>query len=144
MFKKDKISEKELTTQSNFLSQTTEVEGNIKAQGNFRIEGTIIGNIECYAKFISSETSKVQGNILATNAEISGEIIGDVEVKELLSLKASARITGNIISNKLLVEPGATINGNFKTNPNSANNKFTAPKEEPTNSTKKPEEKVLV
>lgn len=142
MFKKEKISEKELTTQSNFLSQTTIIEGNIKAQGNFRLEGTVVGNVECSAKFILSETSKIQGNLYATNAEISGEVLGDIEIKELLSLKASARITGNIKSTKLLVEPGATINGNFKTNPANIAAPSTSPGPAvPAN--KKPEEKTL-
>jgi cytoskeletal protein CcmA (bactofilin family) len=134
MFNKSKTSESELSSQSNFLSQATEIKGNINTHGNFRLEGSVIGNVECTAKFISSETSKIQGNVYATNAEISGEVIGDLEVKELLCLKSTARIKGNINSNKLMVEPGASIDGNFKTNQTIS---------EPLNSIKKPSEKVL-
>ncbi len=133
---KSKTSEKELTSESNFLSKTTQIEGNIKSQGNFRLEGFIKGNVECSAKLILSETSKVQGNVYATNAEISGEVLGDLEIKELLSLKSTAKILGNIKSTKLMVEPGATVNGNFKTNNGSS-------KPEPLNTIQKPSDKVL-
>jgi cytoskeletal protein CcmA (bactofilin family) len=116
MFNKSKTTEKELTSQSNIISQSTEIQGNIMAQGNFRLEGRIKGNVNCVAKFVTSETSYIEGNVEATNAELSGEIVGDLHIKELLILRSSTKIKGNIVSNKLMIEPGATVDGNFKTN----------------------------
>ena len=57
------------------------------------------------------QSSHVEGDIMAQNAEIAGEVKGRLEVSELLILKPTAVINGDIITNKLLVETGAVFNG---------------------------------
>ena len=59
-------------------------------------------------------SSHVQGNIIAQNADIEGEVRGKIEVSELLVLKATAVINGDIITGKMVVEPGAVFNGTCK------------------------------
>jgi cytoskeletal protein CcmA (bactofilin family) len=56
----------------------------------------------------------VDGNVIARTAEIAGTIKGNIEISELLILKPSAVINGDILTNKLIVEPGATFNGGCK------------------------------
>jgi cytoskeletal protein CcmA (bactofilin family) len=56
----------------------------------------------------------VEGTVLAQNAEIAGEIQGSIEVAELLILRPSAVIHGDIVTNKLVVESGATFNGSCR------------------------------
>jgi cytoskeletal protein CcmA (bactofilin family) len=51
---------------------------------------------------------------LAQNAEVAGEVKGIVEISDLLLLKSSAIIHGDIVTNKLIVESGATFNGGCK------------------------------
>ena len=51
---------------------------------------------------------------MAQNAEVAGEVKGTVEISDLLLLKPSAVIHGDIITNKLIVESGATFNGGCK------------------------------
>ena len=60
------------------------------------------------------QTSQVEGNILAQNAEVLGEIKGKIEVSDLLTLKSSSVIHGDILTSKLVVETGATFNGGCK------------------------------
>ena len=52
--------------------------------------------------------------MLADNAIIAGEIQGSVEIGELLTLKPTAVIHGDIMTNKLVVESGATFNGSCR------------------------------
>ncbi len=112
MFNKEakKIVE-DLTNISNIIGKGTTVEGNIESQGNVRIEGKVIGNINTKSKLVMSETAQVEGNIIAQNAEIAGLIKGKIEVADLLVLKVSATINGDILTAKLAVEPGANFNG---------------------------------
>ena len=109
--KEEKRSEEVLSTTSNIISRGTILEGHIQTPGNLRIEGKVIGNLTTKSKAALAQSSYVDGNILAKNAEIAGEVKGKVEVSEMLILRPSCVIHGDIITNKLIVESGATFNG---------------------------------
>ena len=53
----------------------------------------------------------VEGEMTTTSAEIAGTVRGRLTVRERLVLKASAVIEGDILTDKLVVEDGATFNG---------------------------------
>ncbi len=115
MFNKEekKVAE-ELSNSSNTIGKGTTIEGNIETYGNLRVDGKVIGNIITKSKLVLGQTSQVEGNILAQNAEVLGEIKGKIEVSDLLTLKSSSVIHGDILTSKLVVETGATFNGGCK------------------------------
>ncbi|WP_369824145.1 polymer-forming cytoskeletal protein [Reichenbachiella sp. 5M10] len=104
----------ELSNSSNIIGKGTVLTGDIETFGNIRIEGKIVGNMKTKSKAACGHSSHIEGNILAQNAEIAGTVTGKLEVSELLILKPSAVINGDIITNKLIVESGATFNGGCK------------------------------
>jgi len=108
-----KVAE-ELSNSSNIIGKGTVLKGNIETYGNIRIEGKIVGDIKTKTKAACGHSSYIEGNVLAQNAEIAGHVTGTVEISELLILKPSAIISGDIITNKLIVESGATFNGGCK------------------------------
>ncbi|MBV6639307.1 MAG: polymer-forming cytoskeletal protein [Cyclobacteriaceae bacterium] len=112
--KQDPKVMEELSNSSNIIGKGTTLEGNIETFGNIRVEGKVIGNIKTKSKVALGHSSYVEGSVLAQNAEIAGHITGSVEITEVLVLKASSVVEGDIISNKLIVESGATFNGKCK------------------------------
>ena len=96
----------------NLLSSGTEVKGEIKVNGDFRIDGTFTGIINCKGKVVVGPTGSIDGEIICQNADFSGEVKATVKVAELLTLKETARFTGDITTNKLSIEPGAKFSGN--------------------------------
>lgn len=112
--KQEMKDEQELSNSSNIIGKGTVLTGDIETYGNIRIEGKIIGNMKTKSKAACGHSSHIEGNIMAQNAEIAGNVMGKVEVSELLILKPSAVINGDIITNKLIVESGATFNGSCK------------------------------
>jgi len=96
----------------NLLSSGTVVKGEITLNGDFRIDGTFNGTINCKGKVVVGETGIINGEIFCQNADFSGEIKATVKVNELLTLKESAKFTGDITTNKLAIEPGAKFSGN--------------------------------
>jgi len=115
MFSKEEKKEaEELSNSSNTIGKGTTVEGNIETFGNLRVDGRVVGNIVTKSKLVLGQTSQVEGNILAQNAEVFGEIKGKIEVSDLLILKPSSVIRGDILTSKLIVETGATFNGGCK------------------------------
>lgn len=112
MFNRDEKRAAEVqNTSSSIITRGTILEGNIKTPGNLRIEGRVIGNLITKSKAALAQSSYVDGNILAQNAEVAGEVKGKVEVSEMLILKPTCVIHGEIVTNRLIVESGATFNG---------------------------------
>ena len=94
----------------NSLGQGTKLVGDLNAQNDMRIDGTLEGNLSCAGKLILGPKGLITGQIDCQNAVIEGSIDGIIRVKELLQVKESANITGEITTSKLLVQPGAIFN----------------------------------
>jgi len=96
----------------NLISNGTEITGDIKSDGDIRIDGVLIGNLATKGKVVIGNTGKVKGEVLCKNSEVCGEVDGKINVSQLLTLKLSSRINGDIITDKLSIEPGARFTGN--------------------------------
>ena len=94
----------------NSLGQGTKLVGDLNAQNDMRIDGTLEGNLHCAGKLILGPKGFINGQIDCQNAVIEGNIDGIIIVKELLQVKESAKITGEITTAKMKVQPGAIIN----------------------------------
>jgi cytoskeletal protein CcmA (bactofilin family) len=112
--KEEKKAADEITNSSNVIGKGTVLEGNIETSGNIRIEGKIIGNLKSKSKVALGNSSLVDGNVSAQNADIEGTVKGKVEIADMLVLKATATVHGDIATGKLVVEPGAVFNGTCK------------------------------
>ena len=112
--KEEKKVADEISNSSNIIGKGTVLEGSLETYGNIRVEGKVNGNVKTKSKVALGQSSRVEGNILAQNAEVAGEVHGTVEVTDLLLLKPTAVIHGDIITNKLIVESGAAFNGSCK------------------------------
>jgi cytoskeletal protein CcmA (bactofilin family) len=118
----DSISSNTKSLSLNTLVKETVIEGNIKAESDIRIDGKIIGNLECSAKVIIGPTGAVDGEIKCANAVIEGKFDGILMVKGTLSLKETAVINGDAIYDKLIVQQGAVINASIKRNNQASGN----------------------
>lgn len=111
---KEKVKTEEVSNSSSIIGKGTSVQGDLNTVGNIRIEGDVKGNVTCKSKIALGQSSYVEGTVLAQNAEIAGEIQGSIEISELLILRPTAVIHGDIVTNKLIVESGATFNGSCR------------------------------
>lgn len=102
------------TPSVNIIGNGTDINGNIKSNGDLRIDGFIKGTIQVTGKVVVGSTGRVEGEISCQNADISGEVKAHIKVSELLSLKANAVVSGDIFTNKLAIEPGAVFTGGCK------------------------------
>jgi len=116
----------------NLLGAGTSIKGDIKSNGDFRIDGSLVGSIHSKGKVIIGTTGKVDGEIICQNADISGEVKAQVTVAELLSLKATSKISGDVTTNKLAIESGAKFSGSCSMDSNEVRkDKFSSPTDKP-------------
>lgn len=94
----------------NTLSQGTKIEGSIFADSDIRIDGNLIGNLECTGRVIVGPSGNIDGIINCANAVIEGSFKGTITVKDQLHVKETATINGEVKTGKLIVQPGAIFN----------------------------------
>ncbi|MCI2229498.1 polymer-forming cytoskeletal protein [Polaribacter sp. MSW13] len=94
----------------NVIAKNTVIVGDIKSEGDFRIDGTLEGTLKTNGRVIIGAEGFIKGNIEAANADIEGKFSGQMLVTKTLTVKASAHISGDVTIGKLSVEPGATFN----------------------------------
>ena len=94
----------------NALTAGSKIVGNISADSDFRIDGTIEGELKCTGKVVIGEAGKVKGTVVCQNAEILGLMDGKITCNQQLSLRASGKIQGEVQTKILVVEPGAQFN----------------------------------
>lgn len=100
----------DMAAQPNRIGKGTRIKGDINSDADFRIDGTLEGNVKTSGKVVIGKEGAINGKVECVNADIEGLFEGELHVQELLTLKSSARIEGTVIVSKLAVEPGANFN----------------------------------
>jgi cytoskeletal protein CcmA (bactofilin family) len=96
---------------SNSIVEGTNITGNIIAPNDIRIDGTLIGKLDCKGRVIIGPQGKIEGDITCTNAILEGTHTGNIIVKELLTVKETGVVNGDIICDKIFIQTGAIFNG---------------------------------
>lgn len=108
--------EQETSPTINLIGAGTEIKGDIKSNGDIRIDGSLTGSVNTKGKVVVGATGNIEGEIICQNADFSGVVNATVSVAELLSLKATAKYCGDVVTNKLAIEPGALFTGSCSMN----------------------------
>ncbi len=93
------------------ISQGTFIEGKIKTSEGLRLDGTIVGEVNCEKKLVMGQSGKIEGIVNCNESFIKGRIDGELTVKGVLHLLNTAFITGKIKARKMIVDEGAAYNG---------------------------------
>lgn len=97
--------------QINMIGEGTVLEGTLRAKGDVRISGRIIGKLEVAGKAIVAQEGSVDGELVAESADIAGAVEGQIKISERIVLKNTARVDGDIYAGRLVVEEGAVFAG---------------------------------
>lgn len=96
----------------NLIGNGTMIKGDIQANGDMRIDGTLKGSLNAKGKVVIGTTGNVDGEITCQSADFSGVVKANIVVNDLLIIKSTAQVTGEIKVGKLAIEPGARFTGN--------------------------------
>ena len=94
-----------------YVSKGFRFVGDVRGTGTLVCEGEIEGTIEVDGLVQILADGKVRGCLKAREAEIAGTVEGDVTTQGRLILQATCRVAGDVLAAKLLVEPGAILQG---------------------------------
>ena len=100
-----------LAVSASIIGSGNTITGNIDAQGDIRVDGTIKGNIISKSKVLVGAEGVIEGNIQCREADIMGQVFGNIKTDEMLHFKGNAAVSGDINTAKLLIEPTVSFNG---------------------------------
>lgn len=96
------------------VSKGTKIEGKFSSTENVRLDGMIVGEVNCDSRLVMGETGKVDGKVKTKDADIRGRVEGEIIVFGSLQLRSTAIIQGNITATSMSVEEGAKWTGECK------------------------------
>jgi len=95
----------------NVLGQSLIIRGDLTADGGFRIDGTVEGNVESKAAIVVGESGVVRGDLGGTDIVVAGQIVGNVTCSGHLEILAKGRIEGDIDAKSVRIETGGVFRG---------------------------------
>lgn len=107
---KENKNQKPKVMERNVVAKNTTIVGDIKSDGDFRIDGTLEGTLITNGRVIIGAEGLIKGKVEAANADIEGKFSGELFVSNTLTIKTTADISGDVVIGKLSVEPGASFN----------------------------------
>lgn len=92
------------------LGASATLKGDLRSQGNIRMDGVFEGTLEIDGNVLVGETAKITADINAKNVSIAGAVRGNVSGKKVQLLR-TARVWGDITAAAISTEEGAFIDG---------------------------------
>lgn len=113
--KKINIGKVESPERLNRLVAGAKLTGDLTTDSSLRIDGEIVGNVQCDSRFVLGEEGSIKGDINAMEVELNGVVEGQIHAENLLMLHKTAVVKGNVRTRRLIIEDGAQIDGNIQT-----------------------------
>jgi cytoskeletal protein CcmA (bactofilin family) len=88
------------------------LEGSISAPHSMRIDGTFRGKIETMEMLTIGPHAVVEAEVKARSLSLGGKLTGNIVAEERVELESSASHVGNLQTRELIINQGATFNGN--------------------------------
>ena len=103
-------------TTINLVATDTRIEGTVTVEAVSRVNGVLIGKVVAKdgSTLILSETSVVEGEILADTLFIDGYVQGKIHAKTRVVISRTGRVIGEVNTPSLVIEAGAFLEGKCK------------------------------
>ena len=95
----------------NVLGKSLVVHGDLKADGAFRIDGTIEGSVASKSAVYVGESGVVRGDVSGSDVVIAGQVSGNVTCTGHLEIVATGRIEGDLDARSVRIETGGVFRG---------------------------------
>jgi cytoskeletal protein CcmA (bactofilin family) len=95
----------------NVLGRSLVVQGDLKADGAFRVDGTVEGSITSKGAVYIGESGVVHGDVTGSDVVVAGQVSGNVSCAGHLEIVATGRIEGDLDAKSVRIETGGVFRG---------------------------------
>ena len=94
------------------LTHEIEVHGEVCVGDDLTVQGRITGSVWADGlTFTIADSATVVGDVIARDITVFGRVEGSLVASEVVDLREGASVTGRILSERLILNDGATFNG---------------------------------
>jgi len=93
------------------VGSNSSFEGDLKSDGNVRVDGFFRGSIESAGNVIIGEMGRVLADVTAQNVSVSGALKGRVVTTGRLEILPTGRVWGDVSVASLLIDEGGLFRG---------------------------------
>lgn len=112
---KGKISKPSSTNFLNVINTLvglgTLIKGDFQVEGFLRIDGDLLGQVNCTERVVIGSQARMKGNIVAEEVVVAGALLGDIVAKSKVKLLSTSIVLGSIQAKALIIEEGAIFHG---------------------------------
>ncbi len=117
------------STKATLISEGCKISGEITGDGNFMVNGEVVGDCDVSGMITLARGGVWQGSIRAANVIVAGQIEGDITANGKVEITDTARISGTVTAEAIAVAEGAVVEGVMKTTVQAAPLEFTEKRE---------------
>jgi cytoskeletal protein CcmA (bactofilin family) len=96
---------------STSVDATSKLEGRLRCKETLRIDGHVVGEIECDKTVVVGQGGRVHAGIDADEVQVSGLVEGDITARRKVVLERTAVVIGNLTTPGIVIEEGAKLKG---------------------------------
>lgn len=93
------------------IARAARFDGVLDGGGDIRVDGEFVGSINGSASLVIADNGRVKATVHAKTVSVSGRVKGDISADERIELTPSAVIEGNLTAPRILIQEGATFEG---------------------------------
>ena len=87
------------------------IRGEIRAEGDVRLEGTLEGSIRTKSRVIIGGSGVVRADVEAAEILVMGKVNGKLAATRRIELRKGARVEGDLATQSLVIEEGVFFQG---------------------------------
>jgi cytoskeletal protein CcmA (bactofilin family) len=99
-----------------FLDGGSHLQGELRFDASFRVDGKLTGLVESQGDLIVGEAGEVDGEIHAGQVFVSGTVKGTIHALKKVQIAPSGKVYAEIDTPALVIEDGATFEGRCSMN----------------------------
>jgi cytoskeletal protein CcmA (bactofilin family) len=108
------VSGKGKSQLNGFLDGGSHLEGKLRFEDTFRVEGRITGAVESQGSLFVGERGEIRGEVRVRQLFVSGFVDAVIEATERVEVAAGGRLHGEVTAPCLVIEEGAIFQGQSK------------------------------
>jgi cytoskeletal protein CcmA (bactofilin family) len=93
------------------IQEGVTIRGEVKSEGEIRIEGTLEGSIASKSRVVVGATGSVQADIDGSEIVIMGRVCGNIVGSRRIELRKGAHVEGDLSTQSLVIEEGVFFRG---------------------------------
>lgn len=94
-----------------FLDSGSHLEGELRFDASFRVDGKLTGKVDSEGDLIVGETGEIDGELKVGQIFVSGTVRGTIQASRRVQITPNGKVFAEIDTPALIIEDGATFEG---------------------------------